>query len=57
MKQGGIDSLVAGEGSGRTRLVLNMDSMQPYETKVDGNTIVLVVGQATGAAARPSRGP
>jgi type IV pilus assembly protein PilQ len=52
VKSGGIDSVVAGEGGGRTRLVLNMDSMQPYETAVDGNTIVVTVGQAQAGAAR-----
>jgi type IV pilus assembly protein PilQ len=57
VKQGGIDSIVAGEGSGRTRLVLNMDSLQPYETKVEGNSIVLVVGQATGAGAAVAAPP
>jgi type IV pilus assembly protein PilQ len=46
VKSGGVDSVVAGEGSGRTRLVLNMDSLQPYETQVDGNTILVTVGQA-----------
>jgi type IV pilus assembly protein PilQ len=55
VKQGGIDSIVAGEGSGRTRLVLNMDSLQPYETKVEGNSILVTVGQAgTAAAAGPA---
>jgi type IV pilus assembly protein PilQ len=52
VKSGGIDSVVAGEGNGRTRLVLNMDSMQPYETAVDGNSIVVTVGEAKAGAAR-----
>jgi type IV pilus assembly protein PilQ len=46
VKSGGVDSVVAGEGSGRTRLVLNMDALQPYETQVDGNTILVTVGEA-----------
>jgi type IV pilus assembly protein PilQ len=44
VKSGGIDSVVAGEASGRTRLVLNMDSLVPYDTRVEGNTIILTVG-------------
>ena len=45
VKSGGVDSIVAGEGSGRTRLVLNMDALVPYDTKVDGNAITVTVGQ------------
>ena len=51
VKSGGVDSLVAGEGSGRTRIVLNMDAMAPYDTRVEGNTIVVTVGQSRGATA------
>lgn len=29
---------------GRTRLILSLDDLQPYETRVDGNTFVVVVG-------------
>jgi type IV pilus assembly protein PilQ len=53
VKSGGVDSIVAGEGSGRTRLVLNMDSLQPYDMRVDGNSIVVVVGKAGAAGAVP----
>ena len=41
VKSGGVDSIVAGEAGGRTRLVLNMDSLVPYDTRVDGDTIVV----------------
>lgn len=50
VKAGGIDSLMAGEAGGRTRVVLNLDAMVPYETRVDGNSIVLTVGAAPGGA-------
>ena len=53
VKSGGVDSVVAGEGSGRTRLVLNMDAMQPYDTRVDGNTLVVTVGASRNGAAVP----
>jgi type IV pilus assembly protein PilQ len=46
VKAGGIDSLVAGEAGGRTRVVLNLDALVPYEATVDGNSILLTVGAA-----------
>lgn len=48
---GGIDTIVAAEGNGRTRLVLNMDHLLPYATRVDGDTLVMTVG---GAAVLPN---
>ncbi len=51
VKAGGVDSVVAGESSGRTRLVLNMDSLAPYETRVDGNVVIVTVGQSRGNTA------
>jgi type IV pilus assembly protein PilQ len=44
---GGIDTVLAAEANGRTRVVLNLDQQQPYQTSVNGNDIVLLVG--TGA--------
>lgn len=52
VKAGGVDSLMAGESGGRTRVVLNLDAMLPYEAVVDGNSIVLTVG-AAGAGGAP----
>ncbi|HEY2686270.1 MAG TPA: type IV pilus secretin PilQ [Steroidobacteraceae bacterium] len=46
---GGVDSVVAAEANGRTRVVLNVDSLMPYTTKVDGNDIVVTIGQQPGA--------
>ena len=46
VKSGGVDSIVAGEGGGRTRLVLNMEALVPYDTRVEGNSILLTLGQA-----------
>jgi type IV pilus assembly protein PilQ len=46
VKSGSIDSVVAGEGNNRTRVVVNMDTVVPYETRVEGNTIVVTLGQA-----------
>jgi type IV pilus assembly protein PilQ len=41
VKTGGVDTIVAAEASGRTRLVFNLDQMQPYQTSVAGNVVVV----------------
>jgi type IV pilus assembly protein PilQ len=54
----GLDTILAAEANGRTRLVLNLDSLVPYTTRVDGNTILVTLGGqapiATAAAAAPA---
>jgi type IV pilus assembly protein PilQ len=45
---GGVDSVLAAEANGRTRLVVNVDSLLPYATKVDGNDIVVTLGNMPG---------
>ena len=57
VKAGGIDSLVAGEAGGRTRVVLNLDALVPYETSVDGNSIVLTVGAAASSGGVAASAP
>ena len=56
---GGVDSVLAAEANGRTRLVVNVDALLPYTTKVDGNDIVVTLGRqlrdAGGAAVAVSR--
>ena len=47
---GGVDSVLAAEANGRTRLVINVDTLMPYVTKVDGNTITVTLGNQPGAA-------
>jgi type IV pilus assembly protein PilQ len=56
VKSGGVDTILAAEAGGRTRLVLNLDSLMPYQTRVDGNTILVMIGgsQAAAAAAAPA---
>jgi type IV pilus assembly protein PilQ len=59
---GGLDSILAAEANGRSRLVLNLDRSVPYTTRVDGNRIIVTLGDAaaTGAAsaaAAPARAP
>ena len=54
-KEGPLDTVMAAEAQGRTRVVLNMDYMVPYQTRVDGNVIVVTLGTgAAGPAAAPS---
>jgi len=48
---GGVDSIVAAEASGRTRLVFNLDGMQPYQMRVAGNAVIVTLGGAGGASA------
>ena len=36
---GPLDTILTAEANGRTRVVLNLDSMVPYETRRSGNTI------------------
>mgnify|MGYP005811314641 CR=1 FL=1 len=56
VRSGGLDSVLAAEGNGRTRLVLNLDRMIPYQTRVEGNRIVVTLGSeaARAAAAAPA---
>jgi type IV pilus assembly protein PilQ len=61
VRSGGVDTVLAAEANGRSRLVVNVDQLLPYTTKVDGNTITVVLGrqpgeaaQAAASAARPS---
>jgi type IV pilus assembly protein PilQ len=49
VRSGGVDSVLAAEANGRTRLVVNVDSLLPYTSKVDGNTIVITLGTQPGA--------
>src|SRR6201994_2091224 len=49
VRSGGVDTVLAAEANGRTRLVVNVDSLLPYTTKVDGNDILVTLGQQPGA--------
>jgi type IV pilus assembly protein PilQ len=52
----GVDTVLAAEANGRTRIVLNLDQQLPYQTRVSGNDIVVLVGAVsnTHAGARTS---
>jgi len=49
VRSGGVDTVLAAEANGRARVVVNVDSLMPYTTKVDGNVIVVTLGQQPGA--------
>ncbi len=56
---GGVDTIVAAEASGRTRVVFNLDSLQPYSTRAAGNVVYVTLGRAeasssAAAAAAPA---
>src|SRR6202163_2305443 len=53
---GGVDTVLAAEANGRTRVVVNVDSLLPYTTKVDGNTIIVTLGGQPGQAAAQTAG-
>jgi type IV pilus assembly protein PilQ len=48
---GPLSTVLAAEAGGKTRVVLNLDQMVPYQTRVDGNAIVVTLGAADAAAA------
>ncbi len=50
----GLDSILAAEAKDRARLVLNLDRLVPYETRVDGNNIIVMLGAANQAVAATS---
>jgi len=41
---GPLDTILTAEANGRTRVVLNLDSMVPYETRRSGNIIYITLG-------------
>jgi type IV pilus assembly protein PilQ len=41
---GPLDTVLTAEANGRTRVVLNLDSMVSYETRASGNTVTIILG-------------
>src|SRR6185369_4218138 len=53
----GVDSILAAETKDRTRLVMNLDKLVPYDTRVDGNNIIVSLGGGSiGSAATSTAG-
>ena len=44
VNSGGVATILAAEAGGRTRLVLNLDQLMPYQTRVEGNNILVNIG-------------
>jgi type IV pilus assembly protein PilQ len=47
----GLDTILAAEAKDRTRLVLNLDKLVSYDTRVEGNNIIVMLGGGSRAAA------
>ena len=64
VNQGPLDTILTAEANGRTRVVLNLDLMVPYETKRSGNVVTVTLGDgddydagSTQFASSPSSAP
>ncbi|HUY84570.1 MAG TPA: type IV pilus secretin PilQ [Steroidobacteraceae bacterium] len=54
VRSGVVDSVLAAEADGRTRIVVDLDTLIPYTTRVVGNEILVDLGaQPAAAAASP----
>jgi type IV pilus assembly protein PilQ len=53
----GLDTIVAAETKDRTRLVMNLDKLVPYDTRVVGNNIVVMLGGGSAATATVPNAP
>src|SRR6202789_1621799 len=51
VRSGGLDTIGAAQTADRSRLVLYLDKMMPYTMRVEGNNIVISLGQSGAAAA------
>jgi len=51
---GPLTTILTAEANGRTRVVLNLSTMVPYETRVEGDSVYVMIGQAPGASAPPA---
>ncbi|MCZ6515893.1 MAG: AMIN domain-containing protein, partial [Gammaproteobacteria bacterium] len=47
---GALDTVLVAEAGGRTRVVLNLDKMVPYRTRVQGNSVYVILSAGSGAA-------
>ncbi len=56
VRSGGVDTVLAAEANGRTRIVVDVEALMPYATKVEGNDIIVTLG-AQAADANPQAAP
>ena len=57
INQGVLDTVNVAEANGRTRVVLNVDNLVPYETRVQGNNILVTLAANGGSAASAISAP
>ena len=48
---GAVNSVIAAEAGGRARIVINLNTLVPYATRVQGNTVYVIVGSNPGDTA------
>jgi type IV pilus assembly protein PilQ len=53
----GLNSVLAAEADGRTRIVLNLERMMAFAPRVEGNRIIVILGEAAGTAAVAAAAP
>ena len=53
VQSGGVNSIVAAEGKSRSRLVVSLDKMVPYDVERQGNEIVVTVGAGSSSGVAP----
>ncbi|MDH3273585.1 MAG: type IV pilus secretin PilQ [Gammaproteobacteria bacterium] len=46
VNMGPLDTVLTAEANGRTRVVLNLGTMVPYETRASGNTVTIILGDS-----------
>ena len=51
---GPLGTILAAEANGRTRIVLNMNTMVPYETRTEGDSVYITLGVQTDTPPSPS---
>ncbi len=54
VNSGPLTTINTAEANGRTRVVLNLNEIVPYQTRVEGNSVYVTLGQAPGAPPQPA---
>jgi type IV pilus assembly protein PilQ len=54
VNSGPLTTILTAEANGRTRVVLNLSQVVPYQTRVEGDSVFVTLGQAPGAPPQPS---
>ncbi|HET9694390.1 MAG TPA: type IV pilus secretin PilQ [Steroidobacteraceae bacterium] len=57
VKAAGVDTIVAAEANGRTRVVFNLDALQPYTTRAEGNNVYVTLGRGPASGPAPAAAP